>query len=56
MVLDNYSIGVILTQILSRWTRLVSQNVKALGTIDVIHEVSMQSVDNTKLEYYYFMG
>ena len=47
VLLDNYSIGVTLTQILSRWTRLVSRVLilKEQGTIDI------QSVDNTELGY-----
>ena len=55
MLLDNYSIGVILTQILSRWTRLVSRKARFNLFLEKYCEnnslLNIESVGNTELEY-----
>ena len=55
MLLDNYSIGVILTQILSRWKRLVSRKARFNLFFEKYCESNslknIESVDNTELGY-----
>ena len=55
MLLDNYSIGVTLTQILSRWKRLVSRKARFNLFLEKYCEsnslLNIESVDNTELGY-----